>query len=76
MPAHHLNRPATTRVHESAPKPASTEVVDGVLAVLAGAPADHVAARIGMPAHDLADAIEAYHEAGRAAVEGQAVAGQ
>ncbi|WUH92260.1 thiopeptide-type bacteriocin biosynthesis protein [Streptomyces sp. NBC_00433] len=46
--------------------------VEGVLAVLAGAPLERAAARFGMVAADLADAVEVYQAAGAAALDAQA----
>lgn len=48
------------------------ETVDGVLAVLAGAPFDQVAANLGMTPTDLAEALETYLQAGRVALQTQA----
>ena len=61
MPARQLTGSVTPR-----------QVADGVLAVLAGAPTSEVAARLGVPPNDLAEAIELYKTARRLALEAQA----
>jgi thiopeptide-type bacteriocin biosynthesis protein len=49
-------------------------MVDGVVAVLAGAPLEEAAARTGMEPADLADAVEVYRLAGYRALEARAAA--
>lgn len=48
------------------------ETADSVVAVLAGVPLDEAAAHIGMEPADLADAVEVYQAAGRAALDAPA----
>jgi thiopeptide-type bacteriocin biosynthesis protein len=49
-------------------------IAEAVVAVLGGAALDRIAAGIGMPPTDLADAVEVFVAAGQAALEVQAVA--
>ena len=73
MPADQLNPSTATRAHNAQTAVAMlNEMVEGVLAVLAGSPLDQVAAGLGMQTADLADAIETYQQAGHAALETQA----
>jgi thiopeptide-type bacteriocin biosynthesis protein len=61
--------PATARAQSRA---TPTAVADGVLAVLAGAPRDKIAAELGIAAAELTDATECYQQAGHTALETQA----
>jgi thiopeptide-type bacteriocin biosynthesis protein len=60
MPAHQLTGSATP-----------SQMADGVLAVLAGAPMSQVASRLHIQTDDLAEAVELYKAAGRAVLEDQ-----
>jgi thiopeptide-type bacteriocin biosynthesis protein len=75
MPADQLNcRPDCGATHPAAAKgPHRTE--EAVLAVLAGAQFDRAAAGVGMDPADLADAVDAYRAAGRAALDARAAGG-
>jgi thiopeptide-type bacteriocin biosynthesis protein len=71
MPADHLTSssamtPATAHRQSTA---TPTEVADGVLAVLAGAPRDKIAIELGIATAELTDAIETYQQAGHTALE-------
>ncbi|MBA9003062.1 thiopeptide-type bacteriocin biosynthesis protein [Thermomonospora cellulosilytica] len=73
MPDDQLTRPQGSRTEgQAAANIAPHETADGVLAVLAGVPVVHAAARIGMQPADLADAVEVYRAAGYAALHAQA----
>jgi len=72
MPANHLNPSPATHPHPAQRAATPDEMAEGVLAVLAGAPPDMVAARLRVPTADLAEAIEVYQQAGRAALDTQA----
>jgi thiopeptide-type bacteriocin biosynthesis protein len=53
------------------PRTTTDEIAAGVLAVLAGTPLPRAAAGAGVPALDLADAVETYQAAGRAILDTQ-----
>ncbi|GAA4101148.1 thiopeptide-type bacteriocin biosynthesis protein [Actinomadura miaoliensis] len=72
MPDDQLTRPWDSRAHR---QPVANitpgQIVDSVLAVLAGASLEEAADRIGMQPVDLADAVEVYQAAGHAALQSQ-----